>query len=57
MALKNSITLVNEVSVSTDHKPLLATFKKDVVTLSCRLERILLCIHQYNIKILYKPEP
>ena len=44
-----------EVSVITDHKPLMAIFKNDVATLSQKLQRILLCIHPYSIRILYKP--
>ena len=40
-----------DVSVITDHKPLVAIFKKDVATLSQRR------IHQYWVKILYKPGP
>ena len=43
----------HEVSVKTDHKQLVAIFKKDVL----RLQRILLHIIQYNIGILHKCEP
>ena len=39
----------------TDHKPLVIIFKKDATTLSHRPQRILLCIHQYNVRILYNP--
>ena len=35
-----------EVSIITDHKPLVATFKKDVATLPQRIQHILLRIHQ-----------
>ena len=42
-----------EVSI-TDHKVLVAIFMKDVASLSHRLWRALLQIHQYNIWILYK---
>ena len=45
---------MHEVSVITDHKPLVAVFKKDIAAMSHRLQRILLCIHQYNIRILFK---
>ena len=38
-----------EVNTITDHKLLVAIFKKDVASLSYRLQRILLCIHQYSI--------
>ena len=48
---------VREVSIITDHKPLVAIFNKDIATLSQRLQRILLRIHQYRMRILYKPEP
>ena len=41
----------------TDHKLLVAIFKKDIVRLSQRLQRILLHIHQYSIRILYKCRP
>ena len=40
-----------------DHKPLVVIFKKDVATLSQRLQCILLRIYQYRIKILFKPRP
>ena len=30
-------------------------FKKDIANLSHRLQGILLCIHQYKIRVLYKP--
>ena len=35
--------------------PLVTTFQKDATSWSYRLQRILLCIHQYNIKILNRP--
>ena len=37
----------------TDYKPVVAIFKKDVAMSSQKLQRILLCIHQYNMQILY----
>ena len=43
------------VSIITDHKPLITIFKKDVATLSERPQQILLRIHQYMVRILYKP--
>ena len=46
-----------EVSIITDHKPLVAIFKKDIATLSQKLQWILLRIHQYRVKIIYKPGP
>ena len=44
-----------EVHIITDHKPLVAIFKKDVAMLSQCLQCILLKIHQYRVQILYKP--
>ena len=46
-----------DVNVITDHKPLMVIFKKDIVTLSQRIQCILLRIHQYRVRILYKPGP
>ena len=40
-----------------DCKPLVAILIKDVVTLSQRLQQIILKIHQYRVKIIYKPGP
>ena len=45
----------HEVNIITDDNPLVVIFKKDIATLSRRLWKILMCIHQYNIKILHKP--
>ena len=41
----------------TDHKLLVAIFKWNVVNLSHRLQRLIQCILQYSIKILYKARP
>ena len=46
-----------DVNVITNHKPLVAIFKNDAVTLSQRIHQILLRIHQYMVRILYKPGP
>ena len=46
-----------DVGIITDHKPLVAIFKKDVATLSQRIQCILLRIHQYRVRILYRPGP
>ena len=46
--------LTHTVSMITDPKPLVAIFTKDVAALP-RLQRILLQINQYNIRVLYKP--
>ena len=44
-----------EVSIITDHKPLVALLKKGLANLSHRFQRIILWIHKYSIKILYQP--
>ena len=41
----------------TKHKPLVTIFKKDVATLSQRIQCILLRIHQYQVRIIYKLGP
>ena len=46
-----------EVHIITNHKPLVAIFKKDVATLLQCIQHILLKIHQYRVQILYKPGP
>ena len=46
-----------EVLVITNHKPLVAIFKKDAATLSQHIQCILLKIHQYRVQIVYKPGP
>ena len=46
-----------EVLFITDHKPLVSIFKKDVATLSQRIQCILLKIHQYRVQVIYKPGP
>ena len=43
-----------EVSIITDHKALVAIFMKDIATLSQQIQCILLRIHQYRGRILYK---
>ena len=48
---------MREVSIITDNKPLVTIFKKDVATLSERLQQILLRICQYRMRIIYKPGP
>ena len=46
-----------EISVITDHKPLWTILIKNAMSLSHRLQRIILHIHQYNIRSLYEPGP
>ena len=48
---------MREESIITNHKPLVAVFKRDVATLSQRLQWVMLRIHQYRIGIIYKPGP
>ena len=49
--------VTREVGIITDHKPLFTILKKDVATLSQELQRILLRIYQYRVRIIYKPRP
>ena len=49
--------LTRDVNVITDHKLLVSIFKKDVATLSQRIQYIILRIHQYRISIVYNPGP
>ena len=51
------LTLINEASVIKDHNLLMTIFKKHIVSLAHRLQIILQYIHQYNMRILYKPGP
>ena len=46
-----------EESVIINHKPLLGIIKKDVATLSQWIQCIILRIHQYRVRILYKLGP
>ena len=46
-----------EVLVITDHKLLVSIFKKDVATLSQRIQHILLTIHLYRVQVIYKAGP
>ena len=43
-----------EVSIITDHTTLVAIFKKDIAALSQWIQHILLRIHQYWLRIIYK---
>ena len=45
------------MSIITGHTPLVIIFKKDVATLSQKQQRILLRIHQYRLRIIYKLGP
>ena len=46
-----------EVLIITDHKLLVAIFKKDVSMLSQCIQCIFLKIHQYSVQIIYKSGP
>ena len=46
-----------ELLIITDHKPLVARFKKDVATLLQHIQCIMFKLHQYRVQILYKPGP
>ena len=46
-----------EVNIITDHKPSVAIVSKYVATLSQCSQCIMLCIHPYNMHILYKLGP
>lgn len=48
-------TYGQEVVVQTDHKPLIAIFKKDLNKISARLQRMLLKLLKYKIKLTYLP--
>ena len=39
----------------TDHKPLVSLFKKSLTSASPRLSRILLCIIDYQLDVMYQP--
>ena len=47
--------LVRDVSIITDHKPLVAIFKKDVTVLSQRIQPMFLRIHHYRVRVINKP--
>ena len=49
--------LAREILIITDHKPLVAIFKKDVAMPSQHIQCILLKIHQDMVQIIYKPGP
>nr|CAI5828457.1 unnamed protein product [Callosobruchus analis] len=44
-----------EITIQTDHKPLIPIFNKDLDKASARLQRMLLKLLKYNIKITYLP--
>lgn len=46
---------IRNVTLHTDHKPLEAIFKKDIQTVSPRLQRMLMKVQNYDISVKYKP--
>jgi len=44
-----------EVIIETDHKPLQAIFSNSILKAPKRLQRIMLSLKNYNIKIEWKP--
>ena len=45
----------NRFTVETDHKPLIAIFKKTLNSCPPRLQRILLSLQNYDLNVIYKP--
>lgn len=43
------------VTVETDHKPLITLFKKALVDIPARLQRIMLRLQPYDLNVIYKP--
>ncbi|KAL0867464.1 hypothetical protein ABMA27_008251 [Loxostege sticticalis] len=44
-----------DVTVETDHKPLISIFKKPIVDAPLRLQRMLLRLQRYTFRLIYKP--
>lgn len=44
-----------EITIDSDHKPLESIFKKPLHQASVRLQRMLLRLQRYNLKVMYKP--
>ena len=44
-----------EITVQTDHKPLVNIFNKPLLSAPRRLQRMLLQLQKYNLKLVYKP--
>lgn len=44
-----------EVLVETDHKPLIPLFEKPLYKVPTRLQRLMLKLQAYNLKVIYKP--
>ena len=48
-------TYGHKVHVITDHKPLVSLFRKSLTSASPRLSRMLLCILDYQLDVMYQP--
>lgn len=44
-----------QVVVETDHKPIIPLFKKPVYSIPARLQRIMMRLQPYDLKVVYKP--
>ena len=44
-----------EVTIHSDHKPLKAMFRKSLLEAPKRLQRMMLAVQRYNVKVEYKP--
>ena len=51
----NHFTYRCKVHMITDHKPLVSLFKKSLTSASPRLSRMLLCIIDYQLDVMYQP--
>ena len=46
---------MEKISVETDHQPLESIFSKSLLSVPCRLQRMLLRIQRFNLSVSYKP--
>lgn len=46
---------LKDIKITTDHSPLVSIFKKDLISITPRLQRIRLRLLQYNLTLNYKP--
>lgn len=42
------------ITVETDHKPLITLFKKSLADIPCRLQRLMMKLQKYDLKVVYK---
>lgn len=49
------ITRREKVTVESDHKPLQSIFKKSLLCVPSRLQRMMLRLQRYNLEVVYKP--